>query len=119
MSLVKCGDVVTLVLFVFKVSKLKSQEEYYLRLLVIHVLEGRKWFKTGQPELWNEDRYKEVEDDILCNIKKHKPCLHIDYEELQNFNIIESDDKEDASEFWMINHDLLHQDLEDGDQGLF
>ena len=66
-----------------------------------------------------EDRYKEVEDDILCDIKKHKPCLHIDYEELQNFNIIESDDKEDAAEFRMINHDLLHRDLEDSDQGLF
>ena len=30
------------------------------------------------------DRYKEVEDDILCNIKKHEPYLDIDNEELQN-----------------------------------
>ena len=30
-----------------------------------------------------KDRYKEVEDDILCNIKKHEPFLDINYEELQ------------------------------------
>ena len=27
-------------------------------------------------------RYKEAEDDILCNITNHKPYLDIDYEEL-------------------------------------
>ena len=31
-----------------------------------------------------EDRFKEIEDNILSNIKKHEPYLDIDYEELQN-----------------------------------
>ena len=26
-----------------------------------------------------EDKYKEVEDNILCNKKKHEPNLDIDY----------------------------------------
>ena len=30
-----------------------------------------------------EDRYYEVEGDILCNLKKHEPYIAIDYEELQ------------------------------------
>ena len=29
-----------------------------------------------------EDRYKEVEGEVLRNIKKHEPYLDIDYEEL-------------------------------------
>ena len=62
-----------------------------------------------------EDRYKEVEDDILCNISKHEPYLDIDYEELQNINIVDSDEEEGNAEFSMINPDLLDLDLEDGD----
>ena len=62
-----------------------------------------------------EDRYKEVEGNILCNIKKHEPCLDIDYEELQNFNFVESDKVEDNAEFSMINPNLLDLDLEDSD----
>ena len=57
-----------------------------------------------------EDRYKEVEGDILCNIKKHEPYLDINYEELQNFNFVQSDE-----EFSMINPNLLDVDLEDSD----
>ena len=49
-----------------------------------------------------EDRSKEVESDILCNVKKHKPYLNIDYEELQNFNFVQSDEEEDNAEFLMI-----------------
>ena len=61
-----------------------------------------------------EDKYNEVEDDILCNRKKHKPYLDIDYEVLKNFNIVGSDD-EDAAGFSMINPVLLDLDLEDSD----
>ena len=39
-----------------------------------------------------EDRYKEVEDDMLCNIKKYEPFWDINYEELQNFNFVQSDE---------------------------
>ena len=58
-----------------------------------------------------EDRYRKLED-ILCNMKRHKPYMDIDYEELQIFSIDESDDEEDAAGFSMINLDLLHLDLE-------
>ena len=62
-----------------------------------------------------EDRYEEVEGDILCNIKKHKSYLDIDYEELQNVNFVQSDEEQDNAEFSMINPDLLNLDLEDSD----
>ena len=62
-----------------------------------------------------EDRYKEVEGNILCNIKKHEPYLDIDYEELQNFNFVQSDEEEDNAEFSMINPNLLDLNLEDSD----
>ena len=62
-----------------------------------------------------EDRYKEVEGNILCNIKKHELYLDIDYEELQNFNFVQSDGEGDTAKFSMINPNLLDLDLEDSD----
>ena len=50
-----------------------------------------------------EDRYKEVDTDILSNIKKHELYMDVDFEELQNFDFIKSDDKEDNAEFSIIN----------------
>ena len=41
--------------------------------------------------------------------------MDIYYEELQNFNFVPSDEKEDDSEFLMINPDLLKPDLIDTD----
>ena len=35
-----------------------------------------------------EDRYKEVDTDILSNIKKHELYMDVDFEELQNFDFI-------------------------------
>ena len=46
-----------------------------------------------------EDKYKQVEGNILCNIKKHKPYLDVDYEELQNFNLFESDEEDNTQNF--------------------
>ena len=97
-----------------KVSKLKSPEEHYLRLLQLYM----PWRNENELKQGNqsyEDRYKEVEDDILCNIKKHEPYLDINYEELQNFNFVQSDEEEDNAEFSMINPNLLDLDLEDSD----
>ena len=97
-----------------KISKLKSPEEHYLRLIQLYM----PWRNEEELKHDNhsyEDRYKEVEDDILCNISKHEPYLDIDYEELQNINIVDSDEEEDNAEFSMINPDLLDLDLEDGD----
>lgn len=61
-----------------------------------------------------EDKYKQGEGDILCDIKNHKPYLDIKYEELQNLNIFQSD-KEDNAEFIMINPDLLDLEMKDRD----
>ena len=62
-----------------------------------------------------EDRYKEVEDD-MCNVTKHEPYLDIDYEGLENFSFVHSDEKEeDNTEFSVINPDLFDLDLEVSD----
>ena len=74
-----------------KVSKLKSPEEHYLRLLQLYMA----WRNENELKQGNhiyENRYKEVQGNILCNIKKHEPYLDIDYEELQNFNFVQSDE---------------------------
>ena len=97
-----------------KVSKLKSPEEHYLRLLQLYM----PWRNENELKQGNqsyEDRYKGVEGNILCNIKKHEPYLDINYEELQNFNFVQSDEEEDNAEFSMINPNLLDLDLEDSD----
>ena len=58
-----------------------------------------------------EDRYKKVEDDVLCNITKHEPYLDKDYEELENFNVLQLDEEEeDKAEVSMINPDLVDSD---------
>ena len=57
-----------------KVSKLKSPEDYYLRLLQLYM----PWINENelkQDSQSYEDKYKEVESDILCNINKHEPYL--------------------------------------------
>ena len=48
---------------------------------------------------------------------KHETYLDIDYEELENFSFVHSDDEEeeDNTEFSMINPDLLNLDLEVSD----
>ena len=90
----------------YKVSKLKSPEEHYLRLLQLY-MPWRNENELKQDNQSYEDRHKELEDDILWNIKKH--------EKLQNFNFVQSDEGEDNAEFSMINPNLLDQDLEDSD----
>ena len=65
-----------------------------------------------------EDRYKEVEDDILCNVKECEIYLdidYIDYEELQKFNFVQWDEEEDNAEFSLINPNLLDLDFADSD----
>ena len=58
-----------------------------------------------------EDRYKKVEDDVLCNITKREPYLDKDYEELENFNVLQLDEEEeDKAEVSMINPDLVDSD---------
>ena len=95
-------------------SKLKSPEGHYLRLLQLH-MPWRNENELKQENQSYEDRYKEVEGDILCNIKKHEPYLDIDYEELQNVNFVQSDEEEDNAEFSMVNPNLLDLALEDSD----
>ena len=98
----------------YKVSKLKSPEEHCLRLLQLY-MPWRNENELKQDNQSYEDRYKEVEGDILCNIKKHEPYLAINYEELQSFNFVQSDEEEENAEFSMINPNLFDLDLEDSD----
>ena len=62
-----------------------------------------------------EDIYKDAEGNIFCNLKKHVPCLDIDYEELRKFDFVQSNEEENKAEFSMINPNLLDLDLEDND----
>ena len=60
-------------------------------------------------------RYKEVEGDILCKIKKHESYLGIDFERLQNFNFVQSFEEGDNAEFSVINSNLFDLYLEHSD----
>ena len=52
----------------------------------------------------------------LCNITKHEPYFNIDYEELENFSFVHSDEEQkDNTEFSMINLGFLGLDLEVSD----
>ena len=84
-----------------------------MRLLQLYMSWGNE-NELKQNKLSYEDRYKEVEGDIFYNIKKDEPYLDINYEGLQNFNFVQSDE-EDNAEFSMINPNLLDLDLEDSD----
>ena len=54
-----------------KMSKLKRPDEYYLRLLQLY-MPWRNENELKQGSQSYEDKYKEVEGDILCNKKKHE-----------------------------------------------
>ena len=60
-----------------KVSKMKSPEEHYLRRLQLY-MPWRNENELKQDYQSYEDRYKEVEGDVLCNIKKREPYLDTD-----------------------------------------
>ena len=107
MSFVKCRNIVGLV------SQSVQTEKYCLRLLQLY-MPWRNENELKQDNQNYEDRYKDVEGDILCNIKKYEPYLVIDYEDLQNFDFVQSDE-EDNAKFSMINPNLLDVDLEDSD----
>ena len=79
-----------------KVSKLKSLEEHYFRLLQLY-MPWRNENELKQDNQSYEDKYEEVEGDILCvcvcvcvcvciciYMYMYKPYLDINYEELQN-----------------------------------
>ena len=50
----------------------------------------------------------------MCNIKK-QTHLDIDYEDLQNFDFVQSGEEEDNTEFSVINPNLLYLGLEESD----
>lgn len=85
-----------------KQYKLKIPEEHYLRFVQLQ-MPWRDENELKQDNQSYEDRYKEVDTDILSNIKKHELYMDVDFEELQNFDFIKSDDKEDNAKFSMIN----------------
>jgi len=94
-----------------KVSKLKSSEEHYLRLLQLYM----PWRMEVELNLGHksyEDKFKHVESDILCNIKKHEPYLDIELEDFDDVNIDYSEEESDNNEFSMLNPDLLDLEIE-------
>ena len=95
-----------------KVTKTKDSEQYYLILLQLY-MPWRNESQLKEDTQSYEDKYNEVESDILCNIKKHEPYLDIDYEELHNYDMSESDDDDNNDDFSMINPDLIEFDIDD------
>ena len=63
-----------------KVSKLR-----HIRLYMLWTNKN----ELKQDNESNEDVYKKLEEDILCNTKKHELCLNKGYEELLNFSFVQ------------------------------
>ena len=61
-----------------KVSKLKSPEGFYLRIVQLYL----PWRNEGELKHQDgtyESKYKEVENEISVNMKRHEPYVDIDY----------------------------------------
>ena len=59
-----------------KFLKLKNPEEHYLRLLQLY----KPWNNESELKQDNksyEDRYKKVEDDIMCNVNLLLPSMNL------------------------------------------
>ena len=83
-----------------------------MRLLQLYI-PWRNESELKQRSKSYEDRYNKVEDHILCNITKREPYFDVDYEELENFSFVHSDEEEeDNTEYSVINPDLVDLDLE-------
>lgn len=96
----KCGNVGNLAFIVF--TKFPNQK-------------NRNENELSQDNQSYKDRYKVVECDTLCKIKKREPYLDTGYKKLQNFNFVQADEVEENAEFSVINPDLLHLDLVNSD----
>ena len=59
-----------------------------------------------------ESKYKEIENEILVNMKQHETYVDIDYEDIYNCDIHESDneDEENDPNFSMFNPNLIDYD---------
>lgn len=58
-----------------------------------------------------KDRYNEVESSIASNIDWHEPYLDIDYEELHNLDLSDSEDE------WILWISIINPALIDLDMG--
>ena len=102
MSLMDCGNIVDFALFVFtKPLYWKAQKSntwgFYSYICPA--------WELKQDNQSYENRYKEIEDNILCNLKKHDS-----YKELHNFNFLQPDEDEDYAEFSIIAPVLIDLD---------
>ena len=98
-----------------KISILKSPEEYYLRILQLYL----PWRDENdlKHNATYATKYGAVESDILDNIKRHEPYLHLDYDDLYNHQTLELDDDDDNDddnhEIYMLNPNLVDYNDED------
>ena len=80
-----------------KVSKQSCPEMFYMKMLQLYM----PWRVEShlKEDNWSyEDKFNEVESAILSNINMHEPYLDIDYEELNNYDILESEEEEDNND---------------------
>ena len=95
-----------------KVTKMTNSEVYFLRLLQLYMPWRNEDELKGDYETY-EDKYNEIESSIKPNLEKHEPYLDIDYDDLDNPYLSESDsDDEGNDEFSMINPDLIDFEID-------
>ena len=54
-----------------------------------------------------KSKYKEVQNEIVENAKRHEAYLDVDYEEMESYNFLNSDDDSDNEDFSMLNPRLF------------
>ena len=67
-------------------EKLKNPELHYLRIVQLY-LPWRNEDELKHQDGTYESKYKEVENEISVNIKRHEPYVDIDYEEIYNCDL--------------------------------
>lgn len=91
-------------------SMLINSEQYYQRTLHPYM----PWQNTNDLVINNhshERKLKEVEHMIQNNIKRNKHFINIEYDDLKNSLILDSDEDNNNKEFAMFNPDLIDFDV--------
>ena len=62
---------------------MNDSEAYYLRILQLYFPWRKERDLKNEIQTY-EEKYHDVENHILSNLRKHEPNIEIDYEELSN-----------------------------------